>query len=84
MLMETLGQFVAKKAKGRISKRVLQENKARQISRKMNIYYLLICTRTCVYQGVRNIRFSKNLMCFVFLQHPFLDSPFCRIIDELN
>ena len=27
--------------------------------------------RTCAYQGVRNVRFSDNLMCFVFLKHPF-------------
>ena len=41
------------KAKGRISKRMFQENKARQIT------------------GVRNIRFSGNLVRFVFLKHPF-------------
>ena len=28
------------------------------------------------YQGIRNIRFSENLVCFVFLKHPFWDSPF--------
>ena len=37
----------------------------------------------CAYQGVRNVRFSENLACFVFLKHPFLDSPFCLITDEL-
>ena len=55
------------KAKGRISKRVLQENKARQTFRKTNIYFYLIHTRTCAYQGVRNIHFSENLACFVSL-----------------
>ena len=25
------------------------------------------CTRTCVYDGVRNVSFSKNMACFVFL-----------------
>ena len=35
-------QFVVSKAKGRISKRVLQENKTRQIFRKTNIFYPLI------------------------------------------
>ena len=44
-----------------------QENKARQIFRKTNIFYSLIGTRTCAYQAVRNVRFSENLMCFVFL-----------------
>ena len=38
--------FVGNKAKGRISKRVIQEYKARQIFRKTNITYLLIPTRT--------------------------------------
>ena len=71
------------KAKGRISKRLFQESKARQIFRKTNISYPLIRTRTCVYQGVRNVRLSENLVCFVFLQHPFWDSPFCLITDDV-
>ena len=25
----------------------------------------------CAYQMVRNVRFSENLACFVFLKHPF-------------
>ena len=55
-------------AKGRISK---QEIKSRQIFRKTNISYRLMRSRTCAYQGVRNVRFSENLTCFVFLLHPF-------------
>ena len=46
-------QFIGNKAKGRISKPVLQENKTRKIFRK------------------KNVRFSENLACFVFLKHPF-------------
>ena len=38
--------FVSNKAKGGISKRVFQENKARQIFRKTNISYPLIRTST--------------------------------------
>ena len=49
---------VGNMAKGRISKRVFQENKAHQI-------------RMCVYQGLRNVRFFGNLACFVFLKQPF-------------
>ena len=49
--------FVGNKAKGRISKRVFQENKARQIFLKTNIFYPLTRTRTCAYQGVKNVRF---------------------------
>ena len=44
----------------------------------------LICTRSCVYQGVRNVRFSENLTCFVFLKHPLWDSPLCLITDALS
>ena len=61
------GELFGIKAEGRISKRVLQENKARQISRKMNTSYPQIHTRTCTYQRVRNIRFSEYLACFVLL-----------------
>ena len=39
-------QLVGNKAKARISKRMFQENKARQIFRKTNISYSLIHTRT--------------------------------------
>ena len=67
--------------KGEISKQVFQDNKIRQIFRKTNISYPLI---TCAYQGVRNVRFSKNLTCFVFLKHPFLESLFCLITYKLT
>ena len=62
---------------------MFQENKARQIFRKTNISYPLIRTCTCAYQGVRNVRFSGNLTCFVFLKHPFGDSPFCPITNDI-
>ena len=76
--------IVGNKAKGRISKRLFQKkNKPRQIFRKTNISYPLIRTRTCAYQGVRNVRFSENLAYFVFLKHPFLGSPFCLITDDI-
>ena len=52
--------FVSNKAKGRLSKRVFQENKTCQIFQKKNISYPLICTHTCAYQGVRNVR-----VCFL-------------------
>ena len=50
-----------------MSKRVLQENKARQVFRKMNISYPMNGKRACAYHGVRNVRFSGNLTGFVFL-----------------
>ena len=73
-------QFVGSKAKGRITKWVFQENKARQTFQK-NKYFLL--PDTCAYQEV-NVRFSENLVCFVFLKHPLWDSPFYLITDKLN
>ena len=79
--------FVGNQAKGRIWKRVFQENKALQIFRKGNISYPLIRTRmirTYVYQGVRNVRFSENLAYFVFLKYSFWVSLFCLITDVLN
>ena len=71
------------KAKVRISKRVFQENKVRQMFRKANISYPLIGRRTCAYQGVRNVCFSENLVCVVFLKDPFWYSPFRLITDEM-
>ena len=75
--------IVGSKSKGWIPKRMFQENKARQIFRKANISYPLIRIRTCAYQGVKNVRFSEILACFIFLKHPFPDSPFCLIIDDI-
>ena len=34
------------------------------------------------YQGVRNIGFSENLVCFVFLKYTFWDLPFCLFTEE--
>ena len=79
LLILSDNNYVSNKAKGRIRKRLFQENKVRQIFRKTNISYPLIRTRTCACQGIRNVCFSENLTCFVFLTHPFWDSPFCLI-----
>ena len=38
----------------------------------------------CAYQRIRNVRFLENLACFVFLKHPFWDSPFWLISDNLS
>ena len=51
--------------KERISKRVFQENKARQIFRKTNISYP---PKKCSF-------FMENLVCFVFLKYLFWDLP---------
>ena len=51
-----LQDIVGNKAKWRISKRLFQENKARQIFRRTNISYPLIRTRI----NIRNVSFSEN------------------------
>ena len=80
-----IAEIVSNKAKGWISKRVFQENKAPQIFRKTNISYALIHAHTCAYQGVRNVCFSENLTWFVFfLKQLFWDLPFCLITDEMK
>ena len=63
---------VGNKGKWRISKRVFQENRARQIFRKMNISKPLIRTRTCAYKGVRNVRFFGKFDVLYFLERPVL------------
>ena len=77
-------RVVDNKAKGRISKQVLIENKARQVFRKTNISYPLIRTRICAYQGVRNVRFSEYLACFFFLVTPVLRFALLPYSDELT
>ena len=57
--------IVSNKAKGRILKRVLQENKARQIFRKTNISFPLIRIRVCVLGGEKCLFFGKfGAFCF--------------------
>ena len=40
----------------------------------------LIRTRTCGYHGVRNVSFSENLACFVFLKHSLFETLLLMII----
>ena len=54
--------IVGDKAKVRISKRRKQENKARQVPEKRALRI-----STCVYQRVRNVRFSLYLARFSLL-----------------
>ena len=61
-------KFVGNKAKGRTSKRVLPEKKARQIFRRTNIFY----PRTYAYQRVKNVRFFGKFGVLCFLETPIL------------
>ena len=80
--MQQLEQVVGNKANGRISKRVFQENKGREILRKTNISYPLVRTRVCAYQGVRNVCFLENLACFVSCDTRFEIRPFALLPTE--
>ena len=64
IFLQTDIEFVGNKAKGRISKRVFQENKERQIFRKTNISYPLIRTRHWRHSGVFIVNFIAHLVCF--------------------
>ena len=59
---EPILENVSDKAKGRISKRVFQENKARQVFRKTNIFYSLIRIRTLrevIESNVQNLELNE-------------------------
>ena len=60
-----------------------KKTKQVRFSKKRTLLTPMICTRTCAYQEVRNVRFSENLTCFVFLKHPLCVSPFCPITDDI-
>ena len=64
-------EFVANKAKGRITKRVLQVNKARSIFRKTNVSYPLIHASKRI-RGFKFGKFGPLFSCDTrFEVHPF-------------
>ena len=83
-----IGNYAGNKAKGRISKRVFQENKARQIFRKTNISYSLIRTLTffgqfgvLVFLGIPVLKFAllpyyrqKYIFFLSYDDHMFSDN----------
>ena len=74
--------------KGESQNRCFKKTEYVKFSEKAIISNPLIPT----YQGVRNVCFSENLACFVFLKHSFSYSPFCfitggfqtELVTELN
>ena len=69
-------------ANGQISKRVFQENKARQVSQKTNISYPLIHTRACACKGGKKCSFFENFGKLCFLGIPglrFALLAYCRL-----
>ena len=51
---------------------------------KTNISYLLICTRTCEYQGVRNVSFSENCACVLNEWSPEKATGSPKRVEALN
>ena len=72
--------YVGNKAKGRISKRLFQENKARQIFRKSNISYPLIRTRNVLrYAPVLRfalLPYNRQLQSCKILSHKLYECLF--------
>ena len=52
--------------------------------RKANVSYPLIRTSMYAYPGVRNVCFSKNLACFVFLLPPFWNLSFPLALSPIK
>ena len=65
-------KLVGNKAKVRISERVLQQKKTRQIFRKTNISYPLIRTRTCALTGGKKCSSFQKFGMLCFLVTPLL------------
>ena len=64
--------FIGIKAKGRISNRMFQENKARQIFQKTNISYHLIHVRVRVRNEGKKCSFFGKFGVLCFLETPVL------------
>ena len=69
--------------KGQSQNGCFKKTKHVEFSEKRTFFYPLIRTGTCAYQGVKTVRFSENLTCFVFLKYPFWGSPFCLITVKM-
>ena len=80
MFNQNFWYIVAYKAKGRITKRMFEENKARQIFRKTSISYPMMRTRTqCLFfQKIWRALFSW------ITSFAFWDSSFCLITDKIS
>ena len=80
-LCQTLLIVVGSKAKGQISKRVLQENKARQFFRKTNISYPLRekTSKFGVLSGTLCPIFSLNKEKYVLKKNYFARKIFCAV-----
>ena len=78
-------QIVCNKVKGRISKQVFQESKARQNFRKTNISYLLIRTltkrRIKIMTNAQNIIYFHTVYIVVFFSYTYQILYFVRFFS---
>ena len=58
--------------KGESQNGYFKKTKYAKFSDKTNISYPLICTRTCLYQRVRNVRFARKFGVLCFFETPAL------------
>ena len=65
--------------KGQSQNGCFRKTKHVEFSEKRTFFYPLIRTGTCAYQGVKPVRFSENLACFVFLKTHFEVRPFALL-----
>ena len=79
-----LKSSVIEQKRAKSQNRCFKKTKHTQLSKKTEHFLPLIRTRTCPYQGLRNVHFFGNLACFDFLEHPFWDSHFCLINDDMT
>ena len=80
-------QIVGNKAKGEFKNGGNKKtNHAKFSEKNPNISQPLIHTRTCTYQGAKNVWgfFSENLAWFVFLLSPFWDMPFALLSTKCS
>ena len=55
-----------------------------RVARPRVWYIVSIHGRKCAYLGLRNVRFTEHLACFVFLLPPFWDFLFCLNTDDIK
>ena len=60
-----------RRQKGESQNGCFKKTKHAKFSEKLTFFYPLIHTHMYADHGVKNVRFSENLVCFVFLKHPF-------------
>ena len=62
--------------KGESQNGCFKKTKHVKFSEKRTFFTRWYAHDTSAYQGVKNVRFSEILTCFVFLKHPFWDSSY--------